>query len=300
MSYSTEINSSKGLLICLLAYFFVSLIGLCEKSLSSTIPISVILFFQNGICVLLILPSLWRLGIKPLTKHYLGTYFIRILSGLGCYGTLFYIIRYMPISEALLYQYSGSLWIPLISLAWLNVRMPKNLWYGIVVGFIGILLILKPTQNMLGFISICGILCGIFQGVSVVAIRKLSVVEPLARVLFCYFFISTLASSVNALPNWPTLDSRDFILLLGVGVCTYIGQKLITVSLHYADATTLAPICYISIVFSGLIGWLFWQEIPDKTTLIGMSLVISGCFFAILANQYNLKIQRIALEIENG
>src|SRR5688572_18435485 len=96
-----EIDPTKGIFLCLISYFFVSLIGLSEKGISSSVTIPTILFFQNAVCLLLVLPSVAFRGTHLLKTSLLGSHAIRILSGLGCYGLLFYLIRFIPISEAL-------------------------------------------------------------------------------------------------------------------------------------------------------------------------------------------------------
>ena len=294
----TETNPTKGILFCLLSYFFISLIGIFEKSISHAIAIPVILFFQHLICLLLNLFDLSRSKITSLKPEQPLTYFIRIASGLGCAATLFFIIRFMPISQAMLYQYSASLWIPFIMLIWLQVRMPRRLWTGIIVGFAGMILILKPDQSMLSMVSFFGILCGVFQGISVVAIRKLSN-EPMLRVLFYNFLVATFITGLLTIKYWSPIAIKDFVLLCGVGMVTYLGQKCFMYSCNFAHPTTLAPICYTSILYSGLLGWIFWGEIPDNNMLAGMALVITGCILTLLMTRQPSK-QPISLVLEKG
>lgn len=289
-----ESNPLKGILICLLSYFFISLIGLSEKLIPGSVHISVILMFQNAICLLLSIGSLAKNNqIKELRTEHLGAYTIRIFAGLACYATLFYIIRMIPISEALLYQYSGALWIPFMMFVWLNVQVPKKAWNGIIIGFAGILLILKPTGSMLGVVSLLGILCGVLQAVTMVAARKLSVSEPIFRVLFYYFLIGTLVTAPLAFTHWTHLTSKELIALLGVGVSTYLAQKYLAISLKYASPATLAPVCYTSILFSGLIAWMVWHETPKNENLLGMFLIVAGCLATILvSNKKSLQIAK--------
>jgi drug/metabolite transporter (DMT)-like permease len=294
----TETNPIKGILFCFLSYFFISLIGVFEKSISHGVSIPVILFFQNSTCFCLILIELSRNKIKLLKPQQLSTYLIRIGSGMGCYVTLFYIIRYIPVSEAMLYQYSASLWIPFIMLFWLKVKMPAKLWTGILIGFTGMILILKPGQSMLGLVSLVGILCSVFQGISVVAIRKLST-EPIARVLFYYYLIAILCTSLFAIRYWTPLSVKDFVSLLGVGFATYSGQKIFAYSCRFAHPTTLAPICYTSILYSGLLGWIFWSEIPDDETILGMAFVILGCILTVFMNR-SLSKHPVSLAFEKS
>lgn len=280
-----ERDPLKGMLICLAAYFFVALVGIFEKPIKTEVPIITILFFQSFICLLLIIPESLKKSRELFKVQQPFTYLVRIFTGVACYGVLFYLIRFMPISEAFLYQYSGSLWIPFIMFFWLNVRMERKLWWGIILGFIGVALMLKPGTAMFSVIAFLGILCAILQAISVVAVRKLSVTEPIFRVLFYYFLIGTLITGIMAIKHWVPLTLKDLLFLFGVGVNTYIAQKLVALSLKYAHASTLAPITYVSILFTGFFGWWFWYEIPSKITLLGMVLVITGCLLTILMNR---------------
>lgn len=285
-----EKNPLRGILICLLAYVFVSLIGVCEKAVSPGVSIPAILFFQNLICLFLSSTELFKRGMGILRTRQWRGYTVRILSGLGCYATLFYLIRFMPISQAFLYQYSASLWIPFITLFWLKVRMPRSLWSGILIGFLGIILILKPSASSFGLISLVGLVCGILQGLSWVAIRRLSLVEPNFRILFYYFLAGTLLSGGLMLQDGSLISRMDWFWLLGVGLSTYLAQKLIALSLLYAGPTTLAPVCYTCILFSGLWGWFFWQELPDQVTLLGMFLVVAGCLLSMVMSKPKLQV----------
>lgn len=279
---SHEKHPTKGILICLLGYFFVSLIGLAEKSISHAIHIGTILFFQNLICLILILFKFSHSKDKELKIQQFNTYAIRILTGVGCYAVLFYIIRFIPISEALIYQYSASLWIPFIMLFWLNIKMPRKMWYGILVGFAGILLILNPNSSILGTITFWGFFCGILQALSVVAIRKLSTTESNLRIMFYTFLVGTLITLPLYISDYSRISLHDFIFLLAVGISSYLSQKFIVLSLNYANPSTLGPVCYSTILFSGLTAWFFWHEVPSKENLFGMGLVLLGCILTVV------------------
>lgn len=290
-NHDIESQPLKGILICLVAYFFVALLGLLKKILPASVSLAQILFFQSATCLLLIIPDVFKRGLKPIKAAHLSTYSIRILSGLGCYLMLFYIIRYMPLAQAFLYQYSASLWIPFISLVWLGKSMQRNLWLGILLGFVGIILILRPQHSILNAVGLCGLSCGILQGVSVVAIRKLSFTESTQNILFYYFLAGTSITMIYASLFWHPLTIFSTAMLIAIGIATFIAQKLVTVSLRYASAGTLAPICYSSLLFSGLWGWLFWQELPDHYTVLGMLLVMAGCLSTAYASSLNFKSQ---------
>jgi len=279
-----EKSAAKGIFLCIVGYFFASMIGVGVKLMTAAVPLTVILFYQNLICLLLLLPSIYKSGIGNLKTVNVSDYVVRIGSGVGCSLALFYAIRFMPISEALVYQYSAPLWIPFIMSIWLKVELNKNVWYGILLGFVGMLLILKPDAPHLQLVSLVGVVCGIFQGISVVSVRKLSLSEPTQRILFYNFLVGTIIALPFVWVDHTYFGQVDYLILLGIGVTTYLAQRFFTLSFQYANATTLAPMCYMAILFSGLFGWLIWHEVIVTKTLIGMVMVIVGCVLSIRAN----------------
>lgn len=285
----TDLNSQKGVFLSLLGYFFISLIGICEKSISPDISVPTILFFQNFICFFLVIGSLLKSKNRSLKIKNPSAYIIRIASGLTCYATLFYIIRYIPISEALLYQYSASLWIPFIMLVWFKVFIDKTLWWGIIIGFIGILLVLNPSSSVLSMVSLIGVICGIAQAISVVVIRVLLTTETTERILFYYFLVGSCVMFPLMIKSNISINWHDALLLVGVGLNTFAGQNLLTTAFRYANPATLAPICYMNILYSGVIGWIFWHETPHSQALLGMVLIIIGCLFTMIINSRDIQ-----------
>jgi len=271
---SQEKNVTLGIIVSLIAYFFVALIGVFQKSISVSTPLVVTLFFQSMISLALIIPWALKDGVSIKHKDQVFTYVIRIFSGLACYAALFYIIRYMPISEGLLFQYTSSLWIPFIALVWLKVRMPTRLWSSILIGFVGVIFLLEPQARVMDWVLFIAISSGILQAISVVAIRKLLVTEPISRILFYYFLIGTIVTFPYARHSLLSLSLHDVIFLVAVGLTTFAAQYIIALSLRYAKASTLAPTCYFSILFAGVFDWLIWHVHPRFTVMIGMALVI--------------------------
>lgn len=276
-----EINPTKGIALCVIAYWFVAVFGICEKFISHGVPVLFILFCQNAICLFLIIPILLRRKINIFAINDWQTYVIRIAAGFCCYGTLFFLLRSIPVSEAFLYQYSASLWIPFITLLWMGIPIKENSWFGILIGFAGIAIILKPTTFFFGVVSMIGIICAISQAVSVIAIRKLTVSEPISRVLFYYFLMATILSGILVSQRKFVVKHSDIYWLIAVGMCAFLAQQFLAKALKYAHASTLAPICYTSVVFSGVLDWLIWQDRPDKNTAFGMGMVILGCLLTL-------------------
>ena len=77
-------------------------------------------------------------------------------------------------------------------------------------------------------------------------------------------------------------DGRDWALLIGVGILGTLGHLLMTWSLRFAPASTLAPMQYLEIPFATLIGWLIWRDLPDGLAAIGIAITVASGLYIVM------------------
>ncbi len=274
-----------GILLSLLAYFCVACMGTAEKMLGPAMPVIVTVFIQNTICLLAVSLLLLHQSRRKFNTQFIESlktehpylHFIRSVSGVGCFYLLFFIIGKMPLSQAYLFQYSASLWIPFMLWIWMKQKIRFALLPGIVLGFIGLWLMMCGDKTLALFALSMGVACGFLQAFSVVAIQRLSKTEPILRILFYYFLLGAVVATPFAIPHLYAFSFRQWLGLFSVGIFTIASQYLLTKALSLAGADLLAPMSYTSIIFALLIAWFGWHEIPTMAALFGMALVILGC-----------------------
>jgi drug/metabolite transporter (DMT)-like permease len=271
---SQESNAMKGILYCIVAYFSHSFVGLCGQEFSHPQHLPVILFFQSIVCALLSFSHVKKCGFKPNANTSVNLYVWRIILGLVCYLQFFYLLSHISIAESLVFQYTGGLWVPLISLLWFGLAISPLVFFIIFVGFVGVFLQMQFNGNMSPWLFFNGVSCGLLQGITLVQIRKLTLTEPSSRIIFYFFTLTSIVMFPFAFPQLSSLHLGDFLLLLAIGLLTYVGQVLITQALKYAHAVTLAPLAYLSIFFGGLFDWFVFQKIPSERQLLGIVLIV--------------------------
>jgi drug/metabolite transporter (DMT)-like permease len=112
-------------------------------------------------------------------------------------------------------------------------------------------------------------------GVSfVIVIIRLLKDEDHQRVVFYYGIISSVIGFFFILNSWKRPEGIEWLLLIGAGVCMYSMQMLATKAFHYAKASILSPLSYSSIIASGVIGLVIWDQFPAFTSIAGMLVVI--------------------------
>jgi drug/metabolite transporter (DMT)-like permease len=289
MTPSKKENLILGASVCTVGFFFAAATGACSKLVNPATPVLVILFFQNAICLLFNLPQITVMGYSALKTNKLGLHFLRDLTGFSSFLCLFAALKSIPLVEAMLLSYTEPLWIPFVALIWPGVRMRGSIWWGIGLGFLGIVFILQPSGEGLNAGIFLAILSGILAAVMLIVMHRLAATEPTHRTLFYNSLFGVLVTAPFALFNFSLLSTTDLFFLAGVGFFTYLSQFLITYAFKHGDATTLGTLAYTVVLFSGLLGWIFWAEVPNLVSFVGMALVIIG---GILSVYFERKYQQ--------
>ncbi len=245
------------------------------------IPDQQLVFARNLICLLVILPWIFLPKPKTLKTQVLPTHIIRGLAGLLNMYCFFYSIRYILLTEAMLLNNTMPLFLPLILWIWRGEKISKMLIPGLVIGFLGVIFILHPGTAILRPASLLALASGFFMSISMAGIRELGKFEPLYRILFYYFAISTLLSAIPLLWGWQSHHSALWLILLGVGIFAAIYQYFLTLGYQYASASKISPLIYFAVILSGVFDWVFWHKSPDIYSYIGVILVMIGAIWCI-------------------
>ena len=109
--------------------------------------------------------------------------------------------------------------MPFVLFIWMRIKVRKDLWWSITIGFIGVIFILRPKES--GFADIGTLLAlssGMLAAFTLLAVRELAQTEPNTRILFYYFLVMTLATLPFALASWMPLSLKQWLILLMIGV----------------------------------------------------------------------------------
>jgi drug/metabolite transporter (DMT)-like permease len=123
----------------------------------------------------------------------------------------------------------------------------------------------------------------VLLAVAMMTVRWLGATEPMIRVLFYYFLLSTVLSVPIAALDWQTIPPHAWGWLIGLGFAQLLSQILIVVAYRYASAEKVGPFIYCVIVFTTLIDWIVWHHPPTLYMYLGMVLVIGGGLVAVRA-----------------
>jgi drug/metabolite transporter (DMT)-like permease len=273
-------NHLHGALFAISAALMFAAMGATVKVISVDLPTEMAVFFRNFFGLMALLPWLLRGGISALATQHFNTHLLRSLAGVAAMYCFFYAIHHLPLSEAVLLNFTAPLFMPFVVLIWFKESVSRALWWAILAGFLGIILILKPGMAMFSPAALIGLASGALAALAVANIRRMTETEPTTRIVFYFCIISTLVSAIPLAWHWQMPDPALWGFLVLSGVFATAGQLLLTRSYALASASFIGPFTYSSVVFATIIGWLLWDENPHALTLAGALLV---CVAGIIA-----------------
>lgn len=267
----------KAILLNLSAWTMLPIMDGIAKYLSSSLPVLQITWARYFFTVVIILPTMvlffkknLKLSEKPKLQIIRGVllFFANIL--------FFYSISQISLSKALTLAFIAPLIVTIFSPIFLNEKVGFNRWVAVMIGFFGCLIVIRPGLIGFNLATFAALGTGFMYGFYLIVTRKLSNVDnPLLTLLFTGI-VGAFLGSFSIPFYWVMPSSDQWIFLFLIGFFASIGHLLLILSLKLADASKLAPFGYFEILPNVIIGFYFFNNVPDIFHLAGLVLIIGS------------------------
>lgn len=278
----------KGIFYIILSAFCFSLMDMFVR-MSGDLPSIQKSFFRNIVAA--VFGCIFVLKEKDSFQWKKGSGKYLILRSLfGTLGILcnFYAIDHLALADASMLNKMSPFFVVIFSFLFLKEKVTAAQILLVMGAFGGSLFVVKPTVSNLDLIpSLIGLLGGLGAGAAYTMVRKLGTVG--VKGPFIVFFFSTF-SCVITLP-WLIFDYHamtlwQVLVLLLAGLCAAGGQFAITAAYCYAPASEISIYDYTKVIFSMVLGFMMFQQIPDFYSWVGYVII---CLMAVLMFFYNKK-----------
>jgi len=274
-------NNSYKRINLIFASFFFSLMTVCVKKIDNRIPIYELVFFRSLLSLFITSWIINKRNLDPWGDNK------PLLVLRGIFGTIalvciFYAVRNMPLNISTVIQYTYPIFISIFAGILINEKITKNLIIASITGWLGILIILNPSQLSSLNIELNNLTIGIaFLGaistsLAYIAVKKLSSTEDVFVIIKYFPLISVITLSPIVLINWVTPNINDFIWIIGIGLFTQAGQTFLTLGIKKLQTSEAATINYLQVFFGSLWGILFFNELININFIMGSLLVLLG------------------------
>ena len=260
-----------------------SLMDADVKWLGASYPTAQIMFFR---CALAMVPVLiiihLRGGLAILRTQQVKLHLLRSLMGSGAMALAFYAFALMPLADAVSLLHTAPLFMTALSVLLLRESVGIRRWSAVVIGFCGMLLVVKPGAGMLESGSLFMLGAAFLIGCTTIVIRLLGRYDDPVCITFYFTLTGVIVSLVGLLfQDWVAPPAGDLALLVMVGFLGGMAQYLMTLSYQNLAVGIVSPLKYMTIVFSGVIGFLVWDEIPDLQSFCGISIIITSGLYTL-------------------
>ncbi len=276
MKPPTHIPLSAVLLIVLASACFTS-VDATVKHLSQRYPVPLLVWARWGMQTLIMLAVLGpRLRLDLVRTQRLPMHILRGVV-LVASGTCFFSsLKYLPLAEATALNFTAPMLVTLMAGWFLGEHITQPRWAFVVVGFIGMLLIVRPGTEVLHPAALLALAAAALYASFQILTRKLAG-EDLMVLLFFPSLVGTVLFSI-AVPFFhyeAWYPVADVLLFFGIGIMGFVGHLLFIKAFQAASASAIAPFTYSQLVWSTFAGWLVFGSFPDGWTLSGI-VVIAG------------------------
>ena len=252
------------------------------KIASSELHASQLVFFRSVFGLILILPIIFYKGSGYVKTQRMGVHAFRAIISLCAMTCFFYAIGHIGLSESTLLNATSPLFIGLLASVLLNEKLDSKIIIALLIGFIGVGLILKPGTSLFNIAALIGLASGFFIAGAKTLVRYMADTEPVLRTVFYFSLFSTLYSALPLFWVWQSPDNHVIGIMVLAAICATGGQTLLTYAFSHNQAISVAPFTYFTVIFATLIGWFFWQELPDISSSIGAVMVVISCILISL------------------
>lgn len=282
-------NILKGIFCIIIAGFGFALMSLFVK-LSGDLPSMQKSFFRNIIAVFLSsIPLIKHWRVINIPRNNTGWLVLISRSVFGTIGLVlnFYAISHISLADSSIIQKLSPFIIIILSYIFFKEEMTRFQVFAIIIAFIGITLIIKPSgNNIISMGALAALLGALCAGIAYTCVRYLGTHNISGE--FIIFFFSSL-SSLMLLPylilDYRTMTYYQLSMLLLAGISATIGQYGVTFAYKFAAAKNISVFDYSQVLFSGIFGYMFFGEFPDFQSLIGYIIVISVGIVLVLRSK---------------
>jgi drug/metabolite transporter (DMT)-like permease len=196
--------------------------------------------------------------------------------------TFTFALQTLALSKVYAIFFVAPMMIAILSSVILRERVVRTQWLAIFVGFLGVLIVLKPGSAGYGWAGSLAVLgTAICYAVSSVLVKIIGRTDSTQSMVFWMTCMLAIGSTLLALPDWQPLQAQHRLLILGIALTGAIGQWGVTEAFKHAPAASVAPLEYSGLAWVVGLDFLIWQVLPEWRTLAGGVVIIASGIYLL-------------------
>lgn len=204
-----------------------------------------------------------------------GVRLILVVAEVACF---YWAVRYLPLADVFMFYLAAPIFVTALSPLMLKEKVGLVRWTAVLIGFGGVVLIFPPSGAALSLPALIALAGSLSLALMMILTRKLRNVGGLQLIALQTLAVA-VAGSVTLPFVWKTPDLLDLSLLGLLGLVAASAHFMINHAVRISPASVVAPFNYSSIVWAMILGYIFWNDIPTQTSLIGVAIIVGSGLF---------------------
>ncbi|CAH6852837.1 conserved membrane hypothetical protein [Vibrio chagasii] len=281
-------DPAKGIALALISNALFILVGVIVRELSQSIDIFQILLFRQLVFVTLLMPSIISNIDAMLHPKMVSMHVWRVTGAFIALYFSFLTVSNIPFADATALGFLKVLFVAVISRLFLKENVGWARMTTILIGFTGVMLVVQPSLESESMFYVgTGLVAALGAAIAVICVRKMANVESKTVVLAYQAIFVGAVALIPAIIEWQWPTWSELALLVLVGVISSIGQWFGVTAYKWGEANVVSNVEYSQIIYSMVLGYLLFAELPNSLALIGASVIL---FSAILP--FIIKVKR--------
>ena len=284
----------QGALWMVLACLLFMVMSAMIRQVSDTLPAFQIIAIRNVFSLLTILPLLLRVGRVSFRAWRPGLLFGRALLMIGAMTSWIVAVEGLDLATATSISFSSPLFATAGAALFLKEQVGPRRWAAVVVGFAGMLIILRPGLAEMSAAAGFALANALLTAWGGITVKVLTRTESTATVVLYLYLLTTPLSAIPAIFVWVPPTALDVGWLAVMGVLVALGHICLTKAYAAAEASAILPYDFAKVVFAALLGFTFFGELPDAGTWIGMFVIFAATVYMARHEAQVARAKRIA------
>lgn len=274
----------RGSLIVLVASLVSVVMTAFIKQVGQSIPVFEILFVRQILVAVIISPVLVKNFDSVLKTKALRLHLLRGALSMVAMTTGFTAVVYMPLAEVTAITFVRILFTTVLAMVILKEVVGIRRRASIIAGFVGVLVVVRPDAGNINVYALLAMLSAFMVSSNTILMRRLSQLDNPSTIMAYQSIFVTAGMAGPALYLWVTPSLDEAVLILLIGALMSVMQWLFIQAFKAGEAAAIAPMEYVRLIFAGVIGFVFFAEIPTAWTLTGAAIIIASTLYTMHRN----------------
>ena len=254
------------------------------KQVGQSIPVFEILFVRQILVAVIISPVLVKNFDSVLKTKALRLHLLRGALSMVAMTTGFTAVVYMPLAEVTAITFVRILFTTVLAMVILKEVVGIRRRASIIAGFVGVLVVVRPDAGNINVYALLAMLSAFMVSSNTILMRRLSQLDNPSTIMAYQSIFVTAGMAGPALYLWVTPSLDEAVLILLIGALMSVMQWLFIQAFKAGEAAAIAPMEYVRLIFAGVIGFVFFAEIPTAWTLTGAAIIIASTLYTMHRN----------------